>query len=334
MIFVYNALLKANGMKYIDVPVVKYMPGTSNNASMTSTRTKKNLLNYLNAYKLMLDVLKTNENYIVYIRPHLNFWTGNLIASEISFQDKIDLLMLAYNLFEIHQKHGLDPLNNLYKEFYEKVYRKEFLEAVLLGEELSINLKEREYKIYEEIKNRDIFVISDEKLYKLLNSNDYSVKLINFEKNCDSNNSINIYSYYSNTDNFVKEYEYNKEGITIKFYDENNFNYLTIGPGNVKLVNSSFNLCFDNMIEFQNYFITELLLKSDKKPFIIGNDEISDINPKIAHKIDNDFSYNINNIKASLKNSYIDCLKDTYNARRVIFEEKISEKTPIKEKPI
>ena len=297
VLFVYSCLFKAKGIKYIDVPIVKYVPGVKN-TSITSTRNKKNLLNYLNAYYLILDVLRKEPDYEKYIWDHMNFWTTNLILSEISHKDKIDLLRVAHDLYAVYQKHNLKPKKDLIK-FFNLVFSKHYIDAVCLSDELAVNLNDD--VLFNKVKDKDILIISNKELYDLFKKNGYSTKLINLDEKTDSIDSINIYEYYSNGNYTVK-----CNGNIKKFYDDNDFNFLIIKDNLVKLNYSSFYLLFNNILEFYEYFITEIIFLSNEKPFLIMDKDLNlNINSKIVYSYEYCENIEINYWLNLFKESYL-----------------------------
>ena len=75
------------------------------------------------------------------------------------------------------------------------------------------------------------------------------------------------------------------------YYTKDGFKYLTVKNGYTLIDrDSNFKIEFKDMFEFHNYFITEILLKCEKKPFLINENSgkipnFNDVSPKLAHKI-------------------------------------------------
>ena len=255
--FVYDALLNANGIKYVDIPVVKYFPGDGINFnSITSKRDKKSLLKYLKTYFKILDLLKTNNEYEKYIAPHLKFFTTQLIVSDMSNSDKLDLLMLAYPLYEVFFNNNLE-IKQEFTLFYQKVYEKKFGEAINLIQYIRPSLPENDYRLYEDLKTKEFIIIykDDEALLNLnqqLKNKHYDVKLIDIEKVDELNNLS------ENGDKLILKDDL--EGLTLEF---------------------------DTINQFYEYYITDLCL-NDEKVFLIIDDGLNvNIESSIAYIADN-----------------------------------------------
>ena len=265
--FVYDALLNADGIKYVDFPVVKYFPGDNINFNtVTSKRDKKSLLRYLKAYFEILSLFKNNKEYEIYIAPHLKFFTTQLIASEISNHDKMDLLRIAYPLYEIHSENNL-KVKSVFTQFYSKVYEKKFSEALELIPYILPSLSEDDYKLYGDLKTKEYIIIykHEESLLKLnnqLKNENYDVNLIDIE---------GIYDYYSQ-----KFSDKNSEFQDNAYLTPDGFEFLTIYKDKVLFKDKldGFSLEFENLNQFYEYYITELCLKNDGKSFLIIDDEL------------------------------------------------------------
>ena len=389
MVFVYHALLKSNGIKYIDIPVVKYMPGQdeTKNKSVTSTRTKNSLFGLLKAYYFVLDLFKNKDDLKGYVAIHLNFWVKQLVISKISLKDKVTLLRYAYPIFVIFKNEGDLHIRGGFGPLFNKVYNKDFIGAANLSELAAMNLDENYFNIYAEIKTRKIFILFDDyefviknanNFVNLLNNGGYSVEFINLGSYFDylnnhsfNNNFINhnIYDYYSKEFNigtncknsfnqskkelFAKKDEITNDDFLVKYYnvtsldecDKNNlvmeelyisnclvmsnkfengnkiyekyftpdgFNYLEI-TNEIKLKNRFNNLyiTFYNINDFYNYFIEDITLKLEKKPFLINymnNFDFNDSSELPILKIfgENFNLFNLKDMDAILRDTYID----------------------------
>ena len=250
LIFNARSLLKANGIKFINVPIVDYsIRYEGNNKSKSATRTKNLLLGYLKAYK-KLYLLFINTEYVKFAVKPLYFWTKQLILSNLPIQEKINLLIFAKPLYDKFKMTDL-KLTFPFKPFFEKIYRKDYLGALNLSKKLSLNFdNESHYFLLEKIKNKKIFFLFwglEEDIgglaktvcnrANLLQSKGYKISLLNngplknfkfiiskYKKLGYLNNSIeviNIFDYYS------KKNTLNVEKKSIKQYKKNNNDYIS-----------------------------------------------------------------------------------------------------------
>ncbi len=384
--FVYKCLLNADGIKYVDVPVVRYMPGDNiHDFSTTSVKNKKTLFGFLKAYIEILSLFDDYESYKRCLGGHLDFWVPHLIASNISKVEKIDLLTYAYPLFEIFKDDVDFKPRFVLREFFNKVYKKDFAGAVILSEKIRFKLAENNYNIYNELKNRDIIILETDnhsyELFNLFNENDSSVKLLSFDNRYDSQSRINIFEYYSkkfgegNSDfqkfiepkeneNYIKIKKSHGNVVNIKyfssdskndsdlvmekfyiddklfecttfndgeiqkqsFFTEDGFKFLNIEKNVVKLFNRDmdYEIEFSGIDEFYNYFISEICLISNEKPFLICENptkclNIKNIDSNIAFKISNGYccaqTYDMEiifNFQGNLLNNWYKFLRNIY----------------------
>ena len=227
LVFVSNALLKAKGIKFINEPIIEYIPREKgDNKSVTSKRTKKVLIGFLKSYTDLYNIfLNENEKYAWLAPRNLFFWTKQFILSDLSIQDKMDLLYASSFLYEkfiesdnLKNPKGLD-------EFIELIEKKDYLNAAILSNKLSIYYK-TDNEIIDAVKTKKIislFYGMDMNIGGLakavfnrsnvINDYGYDVKLLNIDelKNFEYiishfkrigylNNSIefiNIFDYYS-----------------------------------------------------------------------------------------------------------------------------------------
>ena len=160
LVFVSQALLKAKGIKFINVPVVEYNPREKgDNISVTSQRTKKVLSGLIEAYTKLYDILfEYNPEYCWLAPRNLYFWTMQFCLSNIPIEDKIDLLHSAYFLYEKFiesDKLGISPFLN---ELFDYIHNKDFLKASIISNDLRIHYMD-DAEIASEIKNKNIYFL-------------------------------------------------------------------------------------------------------------------------------------------------------------------------------
>ena len=329
LVFNANCLLKANGIKFINIPIVNYkMRYDGNSKSKSVDRDRNALRDYIKAYK-ELYYLFVGTEYIKFSVSPMYFWTKQLILSDLPIQDKIDLLRFATPLYDKFKQTDL-KLEYPFKPFFKKVYKRDYFGAILLSEKLSLEFEvENHFKLINEIKNGNIFIIvnlNEENvddltknslaIASLLDKNGYSVSVLNlgllensaeiigdYLKNNFLNESVNvvtIFNYYSQknnlnfSNNFNIRKNFKNEKLSNKEYlTEDNFIYLRFDcvSGELLLFNrfNDYHISFKDLKEFQNYFITELCLSSDEKPFLIDIDAnngcLEDVDYNLALRI-------------------------------------------------
>ena len=226
LVFVSEALLKANGIKFINTPVVEYIPRQSGDEkSVTSKRTKSVLAGFIKSYTELYNIASEYNKDYGWIGPrNLYFWIKQFALSDLSIKDKIDLLNMANPLFEeFIESDKLNPPKYLEK-FLRLIEKKDFLNASKLSEKLDIYYDEN--IIIKNIKDREIFLLfygldmeigglakATFNRANLLNQHGYNVTLLNLDKTknidvitknfhenhyLDKNIEIeNIYEFYS-----------------------------------------------------------------------------------------------------------------------------------------
>ena len=364
LVFVSEALLKAKGIRFINTPVVEYIP--RKNDSVTSKKTKEVLAGFIKSYTELYNIAKDhNPNYVWISYRNLYFWIKQFCLSDLNLKDKIDLLYLANPLFEEFITTDKLKQPEFFFFFIRSISKKDFLNASKMSENLDIYYDEN--ILLEKIKEKEIILLfygldieigglakATFNRANLLKEHGYNVTLLNLNecKNFDhitqhfhengyldeSIELINIVEYYALKNNLndkiskaskdaietkdktkitdyktngkltKSEYEFNNyscekiyESNRLKleqYYTNDGFNYLIIEytgrESSYTLIDRFIDskIKFKDMFEFHNYFITEILLKYDNKPFLINENSgkipnFNDISPEIAYKIAN-----------------------------------------------
>ena len=242
LVFVSEALLKAKGIGFINIPVVEYIPRQSGE-SVTSKKSKSVLAGFIKSYTALYDIAKDyNEDY-AWIGPrNLYFWIKQFCLSDLKLNDKVDLLYMANHLFEeFISSNKLKPPEYL-DEFFYLINKKDFLNASKLSDKLDFNYDEK--IIMDKIKEKRIFQLffgfdveigglakATFNRANLLSQHEYNVTLLNIDKRKNSEyiteffhnnnylnesvNLINIYDYYSLKNTQDKSINPNKENYLI-----------------------------------------------------------------------------------------------------------------------
>ena len=100
-----------------------------------------------------------NSEFISHPLTKLNYWSENLIVSDLSPQDKIDLLMFAFPLFnKLMSIDTLKPKNYL-KILYNLVSKREYVKAIKYSNNLQLKLNETSDSLINRIRNKHIFIL-------------------------------------------------------------------------------------------------------------------------------------------------------------------------------
>lgn len=263
LVFVSETLLKASGIKFINKPVVNYIPRDDSNESVTSKKDKKLLSGYLKAYtQLYWKLYEYNEDYVWFSPRNLYFWIKLFILSNLTLLDKVELLAGGHFLFKEFLKSTKIHTPKHLETFLKLTSEKEFLKAAKMSKQLKKHYLNPD-EIDDNVKKIQIFSLfygMDMKIgglakavfnrSNILNNHGYKITLLNIdelknfkyiikkfkEMNFLNNdiNFINIYEYYSEKNNkySFKPLKYtdpleNEKNIIIEKI-ENNDNSITL----------------------------------------------------------------------------------------------------------
>ena len=300
LVFIYNCLLNAEGIGYVNRPVVRYSPRfTGERKSITAIKTKSNLLGYVKAYRQVTDLFKDNPEFLKYNLSHLNFWSEQFITSNLSKSDKLDLLLFASPLFQLYKDKKDIKIKKSLKSFYRAMFNKNYIEAINLCELLSLDIYEHVTYL---IKNKQVFFIFSKNDTNLLdnavflNHNGFSVSLINL---CgeDINTSLNVISFQEH-------------------YSDNHLLSIRNDAINLKDNHLDYKLNFDELTDFYSYFVTQVCLENEEKPFLIDPENIINIDSSVAYKISKlDDDLNGEKLEKSLRKTYLKDVKKEITAQ-------------------
>lgn len=164
LLFVYHALAKANGIIFINKPIIRYNRKLNEQAdnSITYSADNKNYLEgYLETYEeifLLLDEI--NENFAYFALNHLHYWVKNFILSKLTYADKMELLKKSEFLFKQFKIHNLRPYSD-YRQFFNLMFEGDFENTIKLSEALYLPfLSEKNKNLVKDIaKDRKIFLL-------------------------------------------------------------------------------------------------------------------------------------------------------------------------------
>lgn len=113
-LFMYEVLLKANGISYYNESLVVYGKrdySKSSQKSVTDDLTFNRLLEYLNIYEIMYQTLaESNPDVVVALNSHISYWTLLLQKSSANTSENLILIEKCMKLLE---KINQYPSNNL-----------------------------------------------------------------------------------------------------------------------------------------------------------------------------------------------------------------------------
>lgn len=288
LFFVSHFFIKANGIMFVDFPVVKYKPRTADEGSITSKKDKKTLAGFIKVYIELYNLLGDfDENSKWLAAVNLFFWVKMFVTSDLQITEKIDLLQYAFVLFEEFKYSPNLRYKKGYETFFEKVCDKDFYGAV--EESNKISLLESDI-VAEHIKSKDIlmlFVGFDLSIgglaravfnrSNILVNNGYNITLLNI----DTFKNDNIFEHFKN----------------FKFI-ENNYKKLGFLNESVKIVN------------IFNFFSERNTLDFDRKYL---SSDMHEISKKMSEK------FNLLNFDLKLKDSYF--IFKEYIVKRVLTDD-------------
>lgn len=323
LVFVSHALLKAKGIMFINKPIVEYIPRVSGeNKSVTSKKSKSVLYGFIKAYTDLYWILfNYNQNYCWLAPRNLFFWIKQLSLSDISIQDKVDLLYSAEFLFNKFLNSDEIRPPQFLSNFLDFIKNKDFLNAAILSNKLSIYYKSNN-EIQEEIINKDVYLlffgmdINIGGLAKavfnranVMDDNGYKITLLNTD---DLKNFKYIISYFKEVSYLNKSIEF------INMFDY----YSKKNTRNIFKDNSNFLDSFYNRFSIKNEFLIEKIVDNDKSVILnYYNNEslnISDVS-LINDEISANFSLN-SLIKSEIyMDNYLSIIKE-YNQGKLVHE--------------
>lgn len=227
LVFVSQSLLKANGIKFINTPIVEYIPRQSGeNKSITSKRTKEILAGFIKSYTELYNLAGNYNKEYAWIGPrNLFFWIKQFVLSDLPIADKVDLLHMANPLFEEFIKTDKIKHPEFLEGFLNFIEKKDYIAASKLSRKLDIFYDDK--ILTQNIKNKEIFLLfygldieigglakASFTRANILKQNGYKVTLLNLNKSKnfeyivenfhdigyldESIDIINIIEYYAN----------------------------------------------------------------------------------------------------------------------------------------
>ena len=159
LVFVSETLLKAEGIEFINTPVVEYIPRQSGDEkSVTSKKSKSVLAGFIKSYTQLMKIAKEYNKDYGWIGPrNLYFWIKQFALSDLSIKDKTDLLYMANPLFEEFITSDKIRPPEFLDEFLDFIKNKDFLNASIESEKLDIFYDDK--ILTDKIKDKKIFLL-------------------------------------------------------------------------------------------------------------------------------------------------------------------------------
>ena len=265
LVFVSHALLKANGIMFINKPVVEYIPRvTGENKSLTSKKSKSVLYGFIKAYTELYWIFFNHNKKYCWLAPrNLFFWIKQLSLSDVSIYDKVDLLYSAEFLFcKFLDSDEIHPPKFLSK-FLDFIKKKDYLNAAILSNRLAINYKSSA-EIQDSIINKNIYLlffgmdINIGGLAKavfnranVMDDNGYDITLLNTDDLKNFNHIISYFKdvgYLNESIEFINMFDYYSKKNTLTIFNDN----------------SKYMADFSDSFSIKNEFLIEKIVDKDK----------------------------------------------------------------------
>lgn len=285
--FVVQCLINAKKIVYLDIPINKYELRENDNKSksVTATINKKHLLDYIFIYNHLYNLLDNFEkDYSWMASVHLFFSTIQLVKNTNKI-DKLDYFYNSEKLYSEFIKHYTPKKE--YNNLFNLITSHNYVAAIQLSELMYnrmydkyniFNLEEKEVMILFEDQNQiEEFLTKWADEIKELSCN-FHFYLINLNINSEVKKNLNVEDDDYKNIKFINIFEYfykkcknneieSLDGLNQEFKD----NLLKISDNKIILhKENDFELIFDSITEFYQYFLINYCLNFYSKPFIIN----------------------------------------------------------------
>ena len=286
--FVIQCLINAKKIVYLDIPINKYEIREKDNKSksVTATINKKHLLDYIFIYNNLYNLLDNFEkDYSWMASVHLFFSTIQLVKNT-NKKDKLDYFYNSEKLYSEFIKHYTPKKE--YNTLFNLITSHNYIEAIQLSELMYnqmydkydiLNLEEKEVLVLFKNQNQieEFLTKCADEINEL--SCNFHFSLINLNINIDDNKNMNIEDNDYKNIKFINIFEYfykkckndveieSLDGLNQEFKD----NFLKISDKKIILhKEKEYELMFDSVTEFYQYFLINYCLNFSSKPFIIN----------------------------------------------------------------
>ena len=143
LVFSTNYFLYAQGIEYINFPVFEYIIRNSSNEKSVSYERNKFYLNGLyDSYMKLFNLLSDFDDKLVYVcLSRLNYWIQQFIDSDLTFDDRVNLLKKCNFLFSQFEKSDKVMPHKEYTDLFNETFNKKYSKAV----EISFSIKNKRH---------------------------------------------------------------------------------------------------------------------------------------------------------------------------------------------
>lgn len=143
LVFSTNYFLHAQGIEYINFPVFEYIiRNSSNEKSVSYERNKSYLIGLYDSYMNLFNLLSDFDDKLVYVcLSRLNYWIQQFIDSDLTFDDRVNLLKKCNFLFSEFEKSDKVIPHKEYTDLFNEIFNKKFSKAV----EISFSIKNKRH---------------------------------------------------------------------------------------------------------------------------------------------------------------------------------------------
>ncbi|MEE0024316.1 glycosyltransferase family 2 protein [Methanobrevibacter sp.] len=143
LVFSTNYFLYANGISFINFPVFEYIIRNSNSEkSVSYERNKTYLKGLYDSYMKLFNLLSDFDDNLVYVcLSRLNYWIQQFIDSDLTFDDRVNLLKNCNFLFTEFEKSDNVMPHKEYSDLFNEILNKNFSKAV----EISFFIKNKRH---------------------------------------------------------------------------------------------------------------------------------------------------------------------------------------------
>ena len=233
LVFSTNYFLHAQGIEYINFPVFEYIIRNSSNEKSVSYERNKSYLNGLyDSYMKLFNLLSDFDDKLVYVcLSRLNYWIQQFIDSDLTFDDRVNLLKKCNFLFSEFEKSDKVIPHKEYTDLFNEIFNKKFSKAV----EISFSIKNKRHL------QKNLSVLStglDEFNQSLLNINSQLDMLRLLFRNCSEDELFKGIELIEKWDLFDYEFYCSEYNYNLSFNPL--LHYLSVGHVQGKNPSKSF----------------------------------------------------------------------------------------------
>ena len=233
LVFSTNYFLHAQGIEYINFPVFEYIiRNSSNEKSVSYERNKSYLIGLYDSYMNLFNLLSDFDDKLVYVcLSRLNYWIQQFIDSDLTFDDRVNLLKKCNFLFSEFEKSDKVIPHKEYTDLFNEIFNKKFSKAV----EISFSIKNKRHL------QKNLSVLStglDEFNQSLLNINSQLDMLRLLFRNCSEDELFKGIELIEKWDLFDYEFYCSEYNYNLSFNPL--LHYLSVGHVQGKNPSKSF----------------------------------------------------------------------------------------------